>query len=79
MPSPLLLIVEDDRALSAMLDELFTAEGYRVDTAFDAQAGMHRGLSGKYDALIVDRGLAVMDGADLIALLRGRSESVPGW
>lgn len=77
MPSPLLLIVEDDRALSAMLDELFTVEGYRVDTAFDAQAGMHGGLSGKYDALIVDRGLAVMDGADLIALLRGRGITTP--
>lgn len=77
MPSPLLLIVEDDRSLSAMLDELFTAEGYRVDTAFDGQAGMHGGLTGKYDALIVDRGLTVMDGADLIALLRGRGINTP--
>ena len=77
MPSPLLLVVEDDRALSAMLDELFTGEGYRVDTAYDAQQGMHSALSGDYDALIVDRGLAVMDGADLIALLRARGISTP--
>ena len=39
MVSARVLIVEDDRALSAMLDELFTAEGYRVETAYDAQAG----------------------------------------
>jgi DNA-binding response OmpR family regulator len=77
VPSPLLLVVEDDRALSAMLDELFTAEGYRVDTAYDAQQGMHSALTGDYDALIVDRGLAVMDGADLIALLRSRGISTP--
>ena len=77
MPSPLLLVVEDDRALSAMLDELFTAEGYRVDTAYDAQQGMHSALTGEYDALIVDRGLAVMDGADLIALLRTRGITTP--
>ena len=77
MPPPLLLVVEDDRALSAMLDELFTAEGYRVDTAYDAQQGMHSALTGNYDALIVDRGLAVMDGADLIALLRSRGISTP--
>ena len=77
MPSPLLLVVEDDRALSAMLDELFTGEGYRVDTAYDAQQGMHSALSGDYDALIVDRGLAVMDGADLIALLRSRGITTP--
>ena len=77
MSSPLLLVVEDDRALSALLAELFTAEGYRVDTAYDAQQGMHRVLTGNYDALIVDRGLAVMDGADLIALLRSRGISAP--
>lgn len=77
MPAPLLLLVEDDRALSGMLDELFTAEGYRVDTAYDAQQGMHRGLTGDYDALIVDRGLPVMDGVELIALLRGRGITTP--
>jgi DNA-binding response OmpR family regulator len=75
--APLLLVVEDDRALSAMLDELFTAEGYRVDTAFDAQLGMHRGLTGDYDALVVDRGLPVMDGVELVALLRSRGISTP--
>jgi DNA-binding response OmpR family regulator len=77
VPSPLLLLVEDDRALSALLSEIFTSEGYRVDTAYDAQQGMHRVLTGDYDALIVDRGLAVMDGADLIALLRSRGVTTP--
>jgi DNA-binding response OmpR family regulator len=75
--SPLLLVVEDDRSLSALLGELFTAEGYRVDPAYDAQQGLHSGLTGNYDALIVDRGLAVMDGADLIALLRSRGITTP--
>ena len=73
----MLLLVEDDRALSSLLCEIFVSEGYRVDTAFDAQQGMHRVLTGDYDALIVDRGLAVMDGADLIALLRSRGVTTP--
>lgn len=63
--------------LSSMLTELFTAEGYRVDTAYDAQQGMHRGLTGGYDAMIIDRGLAVMDGVDLVALLRSRGIATP--
>lgn len=75
--SPALLVVEDDRALSAMLAELFTEQGYQVDTAYDGQQGMHRGLTGNYDALIVDRGLPVMDGSDLVALLRSRGISTP--
>ena len=74
---PLLLVVEDDRALSGMLVELFTDEGYRVDTAYDGQQGMHRGLTGNYDALIVDRGLPVMDGVELVALLRSRGITTP--
>lgn len=75
--SPGLLVVEDDRALSAMLVELFTAEGYRVDAAYDGQQGMHGALTSDYDALIVDRGLPVMDGADLVALLRSRGITTP--
>lgn len=76
LPSSVLL-VEDDRALSAMLRELLIAEGYRVDTAFDGQQGLHRGLTGNYDAMVVDRGLPVMDGADLVALLRSRGVTSP--
>ncbi|MGX9790727.1 response regulator transcription factor [Mycobacterium sp. MMS18-G62] len=72
-----LLLVEDDRALSAMLADLFTEQGYRVDAAYDAQQALHRGLVGAYDALIVDRGLPVMDGSELIALLRSRGVTTP--
>ncbi|QEN17280.1 response regulator transcription factor [Mycolicibacterium sp. ELW1] len=79
MPSvaPAVLVVEDDHALSAMLAALLAEEGYRVDTAYDGQQGLHRGLTGDYDALIVDRGLPVMDGADLIALLRSKGIATP--
>lgn len=75
--APAVLLVEDDRALSAMLVELFSGEGYRVDTAFDGQQGMHLGLTGNYDAMVLDRGLPVMDGADLVALLRSRGIATP--
>ncbi|MDT5128648.1 MAG: two-component system, OmpR family, response regulator QseB, partial [Mycobacterium sp.] len=76
-PAQTLLIVEDDRALSVMLAELFTEEGYLVDVAHDGQQGLHRGLTGRYDAVIVDRGLPVMDGADLVAVLRSRGVATP--
>ena len=74
---PALLVVEDDRALNGMLAELLAAEGYRVDTAFDAQQGMHRAMTGDYDGMIIDRGLPVMDGVELVALLRSRGVSSP--
>jgi two-component system, OmpR family, response regulator QseB len=76
-PAPTLLIVEDDRALSEMLADLFSNEGYLVDVAHDGQQGLHRGLTGSYDAMIVDRGLPVMDGSELVALLRSRGIATP--
>ncbi|MCW2551371.1 MAG: Response regulator MprA [Mycobacterium sp.] len=75
--APRLLIVEDDRALSAMLVELFTGEGYQVDVAYDAQQGLHRGLTQRHDALIVDRGLPVRDGLELVTSLRSRGIATP--
>jgi two-component system response regulator QseB len=75
--APRLLIVEDDRALSAMLVELFTDEGYQVDVAYDAQQGLHRGLTQRHDALIVDRGLPVRDGLELVTSLRSRGIATP--
>ena len=76
-PAPTLLIVEDDRALSAMLVELFADEGYQVDVAHDGQQGLHLALIGHYAAAIVDRGLPIMDGVDLVAVLRSRGVVTP--
>ncbi|MDT5082678.1 MAG: two-component system, OmpR family, response regulator QseB [Mycobacterium sp.] len=74
---PRLLIVEDDRALSAMLVELFNDEGYQLDVAYDAQQGLHRGLTQRHDALIIDRGLPVRDGLELVTSLRSRGIATP--
>ena len=72
-----LLIVEDDRHLAGLLADLFTAEGYDVDIAHDGQQGLHRGLTIDYDAAIVDRGLPVMDGAELVSVWRNRGVGTP--
>ena len=76
-PAPTLLIVEDDRALGEMLTDLFSNECYLVDVAHDGQQALHRGLTGGYDAMIVDRGLPVMDGSELVAVLRSRDIETP--
>ena len=49
------------------LPDLFTEQGYLVDVANDGQQGLHCGSTGNYDAMIVDWGLPVMDGAELLA------------
>ena len=72
-----LLLVEDDRALAAMLEEILASAGYVVDVARDGQAGLHLGLSRSYDVVVLDRGLPAIEGLDLLGRLRARGVFVP--
>ena len=75
--SPRLLLVEDDRELSTMLERLLTEEGYAVTAARDGQAGLHHGLVGDWDVLVVDRGLPGVEGLDLVTRLRRKGVAAP--
>jgi len=73
---PRLLLVEDDPVLGGLIAELL-AEDYDVELAPDGQRGLHLGLTAAWDVLVVDRGLPVMDGVDLIAALRRHGVATP--
>jgi two-component system response regulator QseB len=75
--SPRILVVEDDVRLSTMLDDLLSSEGYAVTTARDGQRALHEGLTGKFDVILLDRGLPVLDGLDVLARLRKRGVTSP--
>lgn len=70
---PKVLLVEDDRELAGMLGELLTDEGYETEAAYDGQRGLHLGLTGHYDVLVIDRRLPVLDGLELLRRLRARA------
>lgn len=72
-----MLLVEDDAQLSELLAELLGDAGYGVDLARDGQAGLHRGLTREYDAMVIDRGLPAIEGVDLVARLRSRGVTTP--
>ncbi|WP_290056095.1 response regulator, partial [Amycolatopsis solani] len=68
-----MLVVEDDRELAGLLEELLAEEGYETDAAHDGQRGLHLGLTGRYDVMIIDRRLPVLDGLELVRQLRARA------
>jgi two-component system response regulator QseB len=72
-----LLIVEDDAELGELLVRAFAGAGYGADLARDGQAGLHRALTRRYDALIIDRGLPAIEGLDLLARLRRSGVPAP--
>ncbi|HEY5209521.1 MAG TPA: winged helix-turn-helix domain-containing protein [Stellaceae bacterium] len=72
-----LLVIEDDREAASYLVKGLTESGYVVDHAAEGKAGLFLAISGRYDALIVDRMLPGMDGLSLIAALRAAEITVP--
>lgn len=76
-PTVRLLVVEDDREVGPLLVRLFRGAGYETELAADGQAGLHRALTRRYDALILDRGLPAIEGLDLLARLRRSGVTAP--
>jgi len=72
-----LLIVEDDRDLSAVLQRGFRDEGFAVDQAFDGPEGLHLAFGGEYDLMILDLMLPGCDGFQVLRDLRARGSRLP--
>lgn len=72
-----ILIVEDDRDLARMLQELLDSEGYTTTLARDGQRALHEGLTSNFDVLLLDRGLPVIDGLSVLTKLRERGVITP--
>jgi len=74
---PRVLVAEDDARLAGMLSELLSSEGYDVLVARDGQRALHLGLTESIDVVILDRGLPILDGLDVLARLRQSGVMVP--
>lgn len=72
-----LLLVEDDAKLAALLDRLFSDEGYAVEVARDGHSGLHHALTQRYAAMVIDRGLPAIEGVDLVRRLRTQGVTTP--
>jgi two-component system response regulator QseB len=75
--TPRVLVAEDDSRLAGMLTELLASEGYDVLVAADGQRALHLGLTEDIDVVVLDRGLPVLDGLDVLRRLRERGATVP--
>jgi two-component system KDP operon response regulator KdpE len=71
------LVVEDDRALSATLVVTLKAAGYRPVPALTAAEGLRWYVHYSPDIVLLDLGLPDADGLTLIESLRGRGATTP--
>jgi two-component system, OmpR family, response regulator len=71
------LIIEDDRDVSAYIRQGLSQAGWNVDVADDGRQGLLLATSEKYDALVVDRMLPHVEGLALIRTLRASDNMTP--
>jgi len=67
---PLILVVEDDSAIRALITALLEREGYRILAATDGESGLRLALEEEPDAILLDVGLPRMDGHEVTRRLR---------
>ena len=72
-----ILIIEDELPMRTALQDCLQAEGYRVLTAAEGEAGLKRALAEKPDLVLLDIMLPRLDGFALCAELRRLEVLVP--
>lgn len=79
MPSPRVLLAEDDDDMAAAVAHLLVQSGLEVDRRADGRAALEAARAHRYATIIVDRYMPTMDGYELIERLRAdrRNRLVP--
>ncbi|MGA9121179.1 MAG: winged helix-turn-helix domain-containing protein [Bacteroidota bacterium] len=72
-----ILIVEDEHRVATFLQKGFQAEAFAVDIALDGNKGLSLGLSGSYDAIVLDVMLPGKDGLSVLRELRAEGITTP--
>ena len=73
---PDILLIDDDRELTAMLAEYLAGEGLGAFAVHDGLSGETEALSGKYDLVVLDVMLQRLSGIEVLRRIR-RSSDVP--
>jgi len=71
------LVVEDERRLVQLIRRVLEEEGHTVDVAYDGEEGLHMGLEGTHDVLVLDIMLPQMNGLDVCKNLRRERIDTP--
>ena len=74
-----ILLVEDDRNLSAAIGEQLQKKGYVADCCYDGETALHYALNPEYgyDIVLLDRMLPILDGLTVLRAMRQKQISTP--
>jgi len=72
-----ILIVEDEKALAAIIKQGLEEEGYVVDVAHDGEEGLYMAETYPIDVMVLDVMLPLMDGLTVLSNLRKKGVQTP--
>jgi two-component system, OmpR family, response regulator PhoP len=72
-----ILVIEDDDDLRGQMTTLLQGQGMVVDAAADGREGLYQATEYPIDLAIVDLGLPLLDGVEVVRGLRAAGRSVP--
>lgn len=70
MESKKILIIEDEKTISDIIQFNLTKEGFEVETAYDGKDGLEKALNGKPDLILLDLMLPLVDGFQVCKRVR---------
>lgn len=65
-----ILIVDDSRSIRELLTSVLNGAGFAVSSAEDGEDGLKMAKSNKFDLVITDVNMPIMDGIELLKSLR---------
>ena len=72
-----ILLVEDEKDLSAAIKKVLTLNNYVVDTAFDGEEALFFAQNSEYDGMVLDVMMPKKNGFEVIKELRARKNAIP--
>ena len=70
-----ILIIEDDKDITDLVDIHLSDLGYMLDKAYDGESGLSKSLSGKYDLVILDLMLPKLEGLEVCKRIKNNPQT----
>lgn len=74
---PKVLTVDDSKAIRTIVGKQMKGFGFEVDEAEDGEKGLEKLATGKYDLVLLDVTMPVLDGPGMLKKLRERGDRTP--